>query len=176
LSEKSSSDYYTFVLQGNADEFPHPQRAGWISGNCTHDTGDLRGRALGLLRTPPPAQITANVQRRLTNIENSPEHIPEPVFHTSWLLSHFGYGTGCGVLYSPLRPLLPPSLALRGLAYGLAVWGISYINLMPQLRLYPAVREDRLSQTAVMIAAHVVYGVALLVLERQLVQRDSRSR
>jgi hypothetical protein len=35
------------------------------------------GRTLGLLRTPPPVQITANVQRRLTNVEDTPEHIPE---------------------------------------------------------------------------------------------------
>jgi uncharacterized membrane protein YagU involved in acid resistance len=134
------------------------------------------GRTLGLLRTPPPVQITANVQRRLTTIEDAPEHIPEPVFQASWLLSHFGYGAGCGVLYSRLRPLLPRSLVLRGLAYGLAVWGVSYINLMPNLRLYPPVREDRLSRTAVMIAAHVVYGVALAVLERQLVRQNSHSR
>jgi uncharacterized membrane protein YagU involved in acid resistance len=152
------------------------QRAGRISGNCTHDLGDLRGRTLGLLRTPPPVQITTNVQRRLTTIEDAPEHIPEPVFQASWLLSHFGYGAGCGVLYSRLRPLLPRSLALRGLAYGLAVWGVSYINLMPNLRLYPPVRDDRLSRTAVMIAAHVVYGVALAVLERQLVRQNNHSR
>jgi uncharacterized membrane protein YagU involved in acid resistance len=117
-------------------------------------------------------QITANVQRRLTNEED----IPGSVFQPSWLLSHLGYGAGCGVLYSRLRPLLPRPLALRGLAYGLAVWGVSYINLMPQLRLYPPVQEDRLSRTAVMIAAHVVYGVALSVLERQLVRRNNRSR
>jgi uncharacterized membrane protein YagU involved in acid resistance len=62
------------------------------------------------------------------------------------------------------------------LAYGLAVWGVSYINLMPNLRLYPPVRDDRLSRTAVMIAAHVVYGVSLAVLERQLVRQNSHSR
>jgi uncharacterized membrane protein YagU involved in acid resistance len=134
------------------------------------------GRTLGLLRTPPPVQITANVQRRLTNIEDAPEHIPEPAFQASWLLSHFGYGAGCGVLYSSLRPLLPHPLALRGPAYGLVVWGVSYINLMPNLRLYPPVQEDRLSRTAVMIAAHVVYGVALSVLEQRLVRQNSHAR
>jgi uncharacterized membrane protein YagU involved in acid resistance len=129
-----------------------------------------------LLQTPAPAQITANVQRRSTNDEDAPENIPEPVFQASWLLSHFGFGTGCGVLYPILRPLLPHPTALRGLAYGLAIWGVSYINLMPKLWLYPAVREDRLSRTAVMIAAHAVYGIALSALEQQLVQRSSRSR
>jgi uncharacterized membrane protein YagU involved in acid resistance len=133
------------------------------------------GRTLGLLRTSPPVQITANVQRRLTNDEDAPENIAGSAFQASWLISHFGYGTGCGVLYSLLGALLPRPLALRGVAYGLAVWGVSYINLMPNLRLYPPVREDRLSRTAVMIAAHVVYGVALSGLERQLGQRESRS-
>ena len=134
------------------------------------------GRALRLLRTPPPVQITANVQRRLANDEDAPEDTPESVFQASWLLSHFGYGASCGLLYPLLGPLLPRPLALRGVAYGLAVWGVSYINLMPQLRLYPPVREDRLSRAAVMIAAHVVYGVALSVLEWQLVRRNSHSR
>ena len=134
------------------------------------------GRALRLLRTPPPVEITANVQRRLANDEDAPEDIPRSVFQASWLLSHFGYGASCGLLYPLLDPLLPRPLVLRGLAYGLAVWGVSYINLMPQLRLYPPVREDRLSRAAVMIAAHVVYGVALSVLEWQLVRRNSHSR
>jgi uncharacterized membrane protein YagU involved in acid resistance len=134
------------------------------------------GQTLGLLRTTPPVQITANVQQKLTTIEDASEHIPEPVFQASWLLSHFSYGAGCGVLYSRLRPLLPRPLALQGLAYGLAVWGVSYINLMPNLRLYPPVRDDRRSRTAVMIAAHAVYGVALSVLERQLVRLNSRAR
>jgi uncharacterized membrane protein YagU involved in acid resistance len=133
------------------------------------------GRGLGLLRTPPPAQITANVQRRAANDEDAPENLPEPVFQASWLLSHFGYGAGCGALYPLLRPLLPRPTVLKGLAYGLAVWGVSYISLMPQLRLYPRVREDRFSRTAVMIAAHVVYGVVLSALERQLAQRSNRS-
>jgi uncharacterized membrane protein YagU involved in acid resistance len=134
------------------------------------------GCTLGLLQTPPPVQITANVQRRLTNDKDTPEDIPGSVFQASWLLSHFGYGASCGLLYPLLDPLLPRPLALKGLAYGLAVWGVSYINLMPQLRLYPPVREDRLSRNTVMIAAHVVYGVALSVLEQQLVRRNCRSR
>jgi uncharacterized membrane protein YagU involved in acid resistance len=134
------------------------------------------GRALRLLRTPPPVQITANAQWRLANDEDAPEDIPGSVFQASWLLSHFSYGASCGSLYPLLDPLLLRPLVLRGLAYGLAVRGVSYINLMPQLRLYSPVREDRLSRTAVMIAAHVVYGVALSVLERQLVRRNSHSR
>jgi uncharacterized membrane protein YagU involved in acid resistance len=133
------------------------------------------GRTLGLLRTPPPVQITANVQRRLANDEGAPEDIPESVFQASWLLSHFGYGAGCGAIYSLLRPLLPCPLVLRGVAYGMAIWAVSYINLMPNLRLYPSVREDRLSRIAVMVAAHVVYGVALSGLERQLGRQESHS-
>ena len=78
-----------------------------------------------------------------------------------WVAAHLGFGAGAGIAYALGRSLFPRSRVLSGLAFGGAVWGISYVGLMPALGLYPAPDEDDPSRTAVMIAAHAVYGVTL---------------
>jgi hypothetical protein len=116
------------------------------------------GKAAGLLETPPPKQITARAAHEL----GIPIHaIPQPAFTASWVLAHAGYGAATGVLYALSRPLLPKSRPLSGLLYGGAVWGISYLGVMPKLGLYPTPDDDRTSRSAVMIAAHAVYGTSL---------------
>src|SRR5262249_36443677 len=50
---------------------------------------------------------------------------------------------------------------VKGTAYGLAVWAGSYLGLLPALGiLSPATRHPP-RRTALMIAAHVVFGSAL---------------
>ena len=62
------------------------------------------GKWTGLLQTPPPQQITAQAGRK-ANVP--PEQVPESAFDLAWLGAHFGYGTGCGVLFGLIAPVLP---------------------------------------------------------------------
>ncbi|MDI3339249.1 MAG: hypothetical protein QJR03_01830 [Sphaerobacter sp.] len=122
------------------------------------------GRAAGLLDTPPPQHITARVEEA-AGIRH---RLSGPVFQSSWMLAHLGYGAVCGMLFSAGRDRLPPSNLASGLMFGGLVWEVSYLGLMPGLRLYPWPAEDAPSRQGVMIAAHAVYGVALAVLDRLL--------
>ncbi len=130
------------------------------------------GRAAGLVRTPPPEQITENVEW-LAGIR---EQVPEPLFQASWMASHLGYGTACGVLYALLRPVLPAPPVPAGAGFGVAVWGVSYLGLMPSLGLYPGPKADSPHRVAVMLLAHVVFGVTVAEVERRLEERDSAKR
>ena len=121
-------------------------------------------RAAGLLRTPPPAEVTGRAQEKA----GLRRHVPEPAFRASWLAAHFGYGAACGGGYALLRPGLPASPPAAGLAYGGAVWALSYLGLLPALGLYPRPEEDSRSRLAVMIAAHAVFGVTVAEAERRL--------
>ena len=72
------------------------------------------------------------------------------------------------MVFSAIRPVLPRSDLAAGLLFGAAVWGVSYIGLMPSLNLYPSAEEDSNQRQVVMIAAHAVFGTALATIEHQL--------
>jgi hypothetical protein len=122
------------------------------------------GDVLGLLRTPPPEEITARVAERAGEVPDR----QSPAFQAEWLAAHTAYGAACGAVYALARPLLPRSDVLAGLLFGGAVWGVSYIGLLPALALYPAPDEDAPGRAATMIAAHAVYGTALAATARRL--------
>ncbi len=120
------------------------------------------GRAAGWLHTPPPVVITENVAELVGEepSRNSAE------FQAAWVGAHFAYGAACGAVYAAIRPTLPRPEPASGLLFGGAVWGISYLGLMPALHLFPPATEDSPRRQAVMIAAHAVFGLALAGLAR----------
>src|ERR687897_1892580 len=119
------------------------------------------GRAAGLMGTPPPVEITENVAEQAG--EDPDRQSPE--FQAASLAAHAGYGAACGVIFAAIRPVLPRSDLVAGLLFGGAVWGISYISLMPSLSLYPPAHEDSNQRQVVMIAAHAVFGTALVSID-----------
>ncbi|MDB5105955.1 MAG: conserved rane protein of unknown function [Fibrobacteres bacterium] len=70
-------------------------------------------------------------------------------------LSHYGYGAAAGGLYGLLPGRMP------GILYGLAVWAISYLGLMPALSLYRPANRDASSRNRLMILSHLVWGAFL---------------
>ena len=131
----------------------------------------VAGRAAGLMRTPPPVEITENVAERAGE---NPDH-RGPAFQAGWLAAHVGYGAACGALYALTRPVLPRSDVTAGLLFGGAVWGVSYVSIMPALNLYPSAQDDSHGRQAVMIAAHAVFGTALASIDSHLRANDANS-
>lgn len=126
------------------------------------------GKLFGLLRTPPPTQVTTNVTNRM-GIDLEP---PDPEFNVGTLIAHHGFGATAGAIYVSMRRVLPASSPVAGLIFGGLVWSTAYLGYLPLLRLYPWPDDDRHSRTAVMIVAHAVYGVSLAEVERRM---DSRT-
>src|SRR5215203_7104486 len=122
------------------------------------------GRAAGLMGTPPPVEITENIAEQAGQ---DPDR-QSPEFQTAWLAAHVGYGTACGAIFSAIRPVLPRSDLVAGLLFGAAVWGASYISIMPSLNLYPSAQDDSNQRQVVMIAAHAVFGTALASVDHRL--------
>lgn len=83
------------------------------------------------------------------------------------LLLHFGYGAACGLLYAAsfnqLRlphPLKNRSLGpTKGILFGVGVWTCSYMGWIPAIRMMRPANQHPARRSAVMIGAHIVWGV-----------------
>lgn len=120
--------------------------------------------AAGWLGMQPPKHITARAEEEA----GVRQQISYPVFQSSWMLAHAGYGAAMGALYGLVRRELPLPAAVAGLSFGGLVWAVSYLGVMPGLNLYPWPSEDSPSRMSTMIAAHAVYGLTLGKVDRLL--------
>jgi uncharacterized membrane protein YagU involved in acid resistance len=78
------------------------------------------------------------------------------------VLAHFGYGAATGAIYnSALKAMDMEPNAGNGIAYGLGVWTLSYLGLLPAAGLLSPATEHPARRNALMIAAHVVWGASL---------------
>jgi uncharacterized membrane protein YagU involved in acid resistance len=83
---------------------------------------------------------------------------------------HAAFGAVSGAVYA-LLPRYGPA-PLRGVVLALGIWSSAYQGWVPALGILPTAAKDRLERPAVMIAAHVVFGWTLAVVEQRLRERD----
>jgi uncharacterized membrane protein YagU involved in acid resistance len=120
----------------------------------------------------PPEQVTANV----LDAAGLDDDLSRPQIAALAVLNHFGYGATVGSIYGLLtsgsRPVSP---LLNGVAYGLGIWGASYLGLLPALGLYRSATEEPAERNLLMLSAHVVWGGALGVVT-EIAERRARRR
>ena len=101
------------------------------------------------------------------------------------LLSHFSYGMAAGAVYGALAQKYPLSHLSGGITFGLGLWAISYLGWIPEAGILRPATQHPPRRTAVMAAAHVVWGSVFgLLVDRfqkqpkkyfaQSVKRDDR--
>ena len=108
----------------------------------------------------PPRELTEQALAR------GGGHRPGLVAAT--LASHFGFGAAVGGLYGFLRLGRTPAAACSGILYGLGVWTVSYLGWIPASRLLRPATGHPARRNALMIAAHVVWGITLGVVDQRL--------
>lgn len=119
----------------------------------------------------PPRVITENAADAAAG-----EHVMGDLYESqrtaATLSAHFGMGAAAGTAYVPFagKSGLPP--AAEGALYGLAVWGGSYLGVMPATGLYQSATNDPPARNALMIAAHLVWGASLGVIYHALRKRN----
>jgi hypothetical protein len=104
----------------------------------------------------PPRQITM----RMAEFAGIEDDLDEPERKTATLLSHFGYGAATGAIYGAVGQRLLPGPA-GGVAFGLAVWAASYLGWLPAANILPPATRTPARRNALMIAAHLVWGLTL---------------
>lgn len=104
----------------------------------------------------PPGEITSKVAEEA----GVDQHLDQPRHLAVTLAAHFGYGAAVGAIYGPLSRLVPLPRPISGLIYGLGVWLTSYLGLLPALGILRPATGHPPRRNWLMIAAHLVWGVA----------------
>lgn len=142
-----------------------------------NDTGGrlLSGAAAGLVATVPMTAAMVAMHHELPARERQPlpprritmrmagkvgvrKHMDGPQRTAATLVAHFGYGTAVGSLLGALAPRGAAKAAAAGAGFGLLVWTVSYLGLMPAMGLYPPATRDTPRRNILMIVAHLVWG------------------
>jgi uncharacterized membrane protein YagU involved in acid resistance len=112
----------------------------------------------------PPRQITAQVTKRAARRLALPKP-GKPQQQVFTVLGHFAYGAGAGALYPALSARLRCHPLFKGAAFGLLVWLGSYLGWLPASGLMSSARHHPARRNALMIVAHLVWGITLAMLE-----------
>lgn len=107
-------------------------------------------------RPLPPREITDNVAAKAGVSAQIDEEDKQRVT----LAAHFGYGAACGALFGAAAPRHAGAAVVSGALFGLGLWAGSYLGWLPATGVRHHPRHDPPARTALMIAAHLVYGVA----------------
>lgn len=118
----------------------------------------------------PPRQVAMGVAEKA----GLSEHLDESEREGLTWASHFAYGAACGAVYAPLARRVPLPPVLSGVSFGLAVWAGSYLGWLPAAGLISPATEHPPRRTAVMIAAHVVWGATAGLVVAQLPDEGAR--
>jgi len=118
----------------------------------------IGAKRAGFVGDMPPEKITATMLRRAGIAHSRGEQDAVAAF------LHFGFGAAAGAAFGVIAPKPLMVRLPAGLAYGAAIWGVSYMGWVPALGIMPPAERDRRDRQTVMLAAHLVYGTALAVM------------
>jgi hypothetical protein len=105
-----------------------------------------------------PEQPPKTLVRRTARRFGVPAQQRGPFTTAAAALTHLGIGAGGGALYASL---VPRSTTVRGVLFGVALWGVAYTGMIPRLRLLPPPGRDAPGRAWTTATAHVIYGAAL---------------
>ncbi|UQN08389.1 DUF1440 domain-containing protein [Deinococcus sp. QL22] len=119
----------------------------------------------------PPEQITDHIARAagIRSVADQPV-----ARRTLTLINHFAYGAAAGTLYAPLRRA-PGAVVVKGSALGLGVWAANYLGLLPVTGVLSNAVHHPARRNALMVVAHLIWGVGTAVMAEHLAQEEQRS-
>ncbi len=105
----------------------------------------------------PPREITT---KAVAQIADAGDVSASTTSALTWV-AHFAYGGATGALYAGTERRLPGVPSVRGPLFGLLVWTVSYLGLLPGLGVLTPATAHPMRRSALMIAAHLVWGWCL---------------
>lgn len=109
----------------------------------------------------PPREITNELEEKATGDESQGEGKDSVV-----LINHFAYGAAAGMVYAGLVG----GKKGWGIPFGLMVWVVSYLGLLPMLSLLRPATEHSARRNLLMAGVHVVWGAMLELFVREMIR------
>jgi hypothetical protein len=148
--------------------------AGGLVATVAMSTVMVVAQKAGLMGHMPPKKISDGFLAALGIRRKT----PEPARKALATLNHFAFGGACGALFGlgrevwrvrsrgsfGVRRRRAPIVA--GLAFGTAVWAVSYMGWVPAMRIMPKPQNDRTGRPTSMVLAHWVFGAVLAKIVR----------
>jgi hypothetical protein len=129
----------------------------------------LGAQKAGLLGRMPPRKITDSLLGALGLRGKT----SEPARRALATVNHLAFGGACGALFGLAhevwRVRAPTTSGVRGhgtpllagLAFGTAIWAVSYAGWVPAFAIMPTPKTDRPGRPTSMVVAHWVFGGVL---------------
>lgn len=111
----------------------------------------------------PPEEITWKLASRVGVQEN----LSQTQHEIATWAAHFGFGTGAGLFYGLFADKVQAPPVLKGAAFGLLVWAISYLGWLPEAGILNQPKQQPARPNGLMIVAHLVWGASLGLLFKQ---------
>ena len=86
------------------------------------------------------------------------------------LLAHYLYGASSG---AALALVIPKPTIAGGITGGLAIWLVSYMGWIPVFGIMKPANQHPITRNALMTVAHVVWGAAYALADRDLMRSRS---
>jgi hypothetical protein len=80
---------------------------------------------------------------------------------TAGVAMHFVYGSFWGAVYGLIQSSFHLPAALHGLLYGLIVWLIGPVTLVPAMDIMPPPQQQPMRKALMVVGFHVAYGLGL---------------
>lgn len=124
----------------------------------------------------PPREITEEIVAKIQSGKNAEGAVKlkDKDFKILSLIAHYGYGATAGAAY-PLVLRSPRQRILTGAIFGIAMWAAAYIGWVPAAKILTPATRHPIARNALMLGAHVVWGVSSVLLGEMLKQ-NPRSR
>jgi uncharacterized membrane protein YagU involved in acid resistance len=121
-------------------------------------------------RALPPKEITLALARRI-GLAHQLDHRGR---NATTAAAHIGYGSAAGALYPYVSRVLPGPTLLKGALFGAGLWAGSYLGWLPATGILRSATREPAGRNAMMIGAHLVWGVATAVTAERLLARGRR--
>lgn len=131
-----------------------------------------RGLPRGERYPLPPRQVAMNAAKAVDALDQ----LEEPDRENVTLVSHFGMGTAMGAIYGGLAAHLPIAGPVAGSSFGFGVWAANYLGVLPATGLLSSATRHPVRRTALMIAAHLVWGASAGCLLQAMLGAGRRNR